>query len=432
VSDDGEVVTIESLASGGAGVTHLSDGMIAFVPRTAPGDRVRLRAVKRRRRHAEAQIAEVSAAGPGRTEPPCEHFSADRCGGCQWQHLTAEVQAAARTRIVGDALRRIGKLDLPDPPLVPSPRALGYRTTITLTVRWRGDHAVVGFHDAADPDRIFKLDSCAIARPELNELWHALSPVASRLPPGDDVRLKLRVSPDGSRHVIVDGGEGAWTGAERLGKALEDAGLVATVWWHPGGGALRRMAGADADPSAAGFDQVNAEVAALLRDAVVEEAARRQDGKTARVLDLYAGAGDTALPLAKRGFNVTMVEMDARAVRRAEGRAKDAGVALTCIAGQVEDHLAKLLQADVVIVNPPRTGLSEEVTGRLAVLPSCRLVYVSCDPATLARDLVRLGVGASQISTFRAYDMFPQTSHVETLVVVDRLDRPTVRPSDRP
>jgi len=435
VSGEGEIVSIESLASGGAGVSHLDDGMIVFVPRTAPGDRVRLRAVKRRRRHAEAQIAEILAPGPERTDPPCPHFTGDRCGGCQWQHVTAVGQAAAKARIIGDALRRIGKLDVLDPPVVPSPRALGYRTTITLTVRRRGAHAFAGFHDAADPDRVFQLDSCAIARPEVNELWRALSPVASRLPPGDDVRLKLRVSPNGTRHVIVAGGDGAWTGGERIGRALEEAGLAATTWWHPEGGALRRMAGPESDPGAAGFEQVNAEVAALLRDEVIEQTGSGADGRTGRradgqtVLDLYAGAGDTAFPLAQRGFNVTMVEMDARAVRRAEARAAEARVTMRCIAGSVEDNLAKLLPADVVVVNPPRTGLSEAVTDRLTVSPPARLIYVSCDPATLARDLRRLGVTAGQVTTLEAYDMFPQTSHVETLVVVDR---PPVRPSARP
>jgi len=430
VSSDGEIVSIESLASGGAGVSHLDDGMIVFVPRTAPGDLVRLRAIKRRRRHAEAQIAEILAPGPERTEAPCPHFTGDRCGGCQWQHVTAVGQAAAKARIIGDALRRIGKLDVPDPAVVPSPRALGYRTTITLTVRRRGAHAFAGFHDAADPDRVFQLADCAIARPEVNELWRALSPLASRLPPGDDVRLKLRVAPDGTRHVIVAGGEGAWTGGDRFGRALEEAGLAATTWWHPKGGALRQMAGPESDPGAAGFEQVNAEVAALLRNAVIELADRGTGGLADwRVLDLYAGAGDTAVPLAQRDLNVAMVELDSRAVRRAETRATEAGVRLKCIAGRVEDHIATLLPADVVIANPPRTGLSEEVTHRLSASPPVRLVYVSCDPATLARDLARLGVAAGQISTLRAYDMFPQTSHVETLVVVDRSP---VRPSAHP
>jgi 23S rRNA (uracil1939-C5)-methyltransferase len=135
------------------------------------------------------------------------------------------------------------------------------------------------------------------------------------------------------------------------------------------------------------------------------------------VLDLYAGSGDTAVPLAQQGCEVVMVEQDPRSVRRAEERAKAAGASLRCITGQVENHLEKLLPADVVIVNPPRAGLSEEVTARLSVCPSVRLVYVSCDPATLARDVKRLGIAATDVVSLKAYDMFPQTSHVETLLV---------------
>ncbi len=406
-----EVVAIESLASGGAGVAHLPDGMTVFVPRTAPGDRVRLKGVRTHRRHAEAQIAEVVEPGPSRVSPPCHHFVGDGCGGCQWQHLSTVAQQDAKRRIVGDALRRVGKLDIPDPELVPSPRALHYRTTITLTVRWRGAHPVVGFHDSADPDRVFMLEECSIAREELGVVWTAIRPALSALPKGDDVRLKLRVLPDGSRHVMVDGGDGAWTGAARLSQA---AGAGVTIWWQPKGGASRRMAGAEADPSAVAFEQVNAEVAAMLREAVIEAAS---GGPPKRVLDLYAGSGDTAVPLAQRGFDVAMVEMDTRSVRRAEARAKTAGVSLRCIAGRVEDQLAKLLPADVVIVNPPRAGLSAGVTDRLTALPPYRLIYVSCDPATLARDLKRLGIGAADVRSLRAYDMFPQTGHVEMLLV---------------
>jgi 23S rRNA (uracil1939-C5)-methyltransferase len=449
---DADVVVITALASGGNGVGRLADGMAVFVPRTAPGDRVRLRAVVRRRRHAEAQIAEVVEAGDGRTLPPCAHFTADRCGGCQWQHISPAAQAAAKRRILGDALRRIGALDIADPELVASPRVLGYRSTITLTVRWRGAHPVVGFHDGADPDRVFALDSCAIARAELNALWAAIAPAASALPKGDDVRLKLRVGPDGSRHVMVDGGEGAWTAGERLAQAAAVAGIPATVWWQPPGGATRRVAGGAADPAAVAFEQVNAEVAALLRAAVVEAALRPatdggEDGQAdaahaggpgsrpaRRVLDLYAGAGETALPLAQRGCDVALVELDARAVRRAVERAAAAGAALHCIVGRVEDHLAALLPADVVIVNPPRTGLSDRVTARLREGAVTRLIYVSCDPATLARDLKRLGVAASRIVELRAFDMFPQTSHVETLAVVElgRTGGSDERPSGRP
>ena len=408
---DEPAVAIESLASGGAGVAHLPDGMTVFVPRTAPGDRVRLRDVRKHRRHAEAQIAEVVGPGPERVSPPCNHFVSDNCGGCQWQHLSAAAQHEAKRRIVGDALRRVGKLDVADPELVPSPRSLHYRTTITLTVRWRGAHPLVGFHDGADPDRVFMLDSCSIAREELGVLWTSVRPALTALPKGDDVRLKLRVLPDGSRHVMVDGGEGAWTGASRLSQA---AGPSVTIWWQPTGGAPRRMAGADADPSSVAFEQVNAEVAVMMRQAVIEAAG---DGPAKRLLDLYAGSGDTAVLLAQKGFEVAMVEQDTRAVRRAEERAMAAGVSVRCIAGRVEDHLAKVLPADAIVVNPPRAGLSEAVAARLSVSPSFRLIYVSCDPATLGRDLIRMRIAAKDIVLNRAYDMFPQTSHVETLLV---------------
>lgn len=416
LSAPGETVTIESLAAGGAGVTHLADGMIAFVPRTAPGDRVALTALRRHRRHAEALPAELVAPGPGRVAPPCGHFTDDRCGGCQWQHLAGDVQAAAKRRIVGDALRRIGGLDVADPGLVTSPRPLGYRASMTLTVRWRkGGPPVAGFHDGVDPDRVFALERCAIAREELNDLWRAVRAGIAALPRGDDVRLHLRLAPDGSRHLLVGGGEGAWQRGAPLADAAERAGIPVTVWWQPKGGAARRVAGAGGDAAAVAFGQVNPEVGALLHAAVVA-AVRASAAAGARVLDLYAGAGETALPLAAAGYAVALVESDVRAVRRAEERAATARVGLRCIAARVEDRLAELLPAEVVIVNPPRAGLGQSVADRLRDAHRGRLIYVSCDPATLARDLRRMGIGTAGIRQVRAFDMFPQTSHVETLV----------------
>jgi 23S rRNA (uracil1939-C5)-methyltransferase len=421
-------VTIESLAAGGAGVAHLPDGMTVFVPRTAPGDRVALTAVRRRRRHAEARIGELVAAGPDRVAPVCRHYIADRCGGCQWQHVSIEAQARAKQRVVGDALRRIGGLALDEPALVTSPRALGYRSAITLTVRWSGGRTpVVGFHDDVDPDRVFPLERCDIAREEVNALWAAVRGAAGQLPRGDDVRLKLRVEADGALHVLVSGGEGAWMNGEALAAAARDRALAATVWWQPEHGAVRRVAGPEADAAGVAFGQVNPEVAARLHADVVESAAtqRRRDGEMERtgehirILDLYAGAGETAVPLAAAGHELVLVEVDARAVRRAEERAAAAGVTMRCLAGRVEDKLPKLLPADVVIVNPPRSGLSPEVSSLLSPLSSL-LVYVSCDPATLARDLKRIGVRTEDVRLVRAYDMFPQTSHVETLVVAER------------
>jgi 23S rRNA (uracil1939-C5)-methyltransferase len=412
-------VTIESLAAGGAGVGHLSDGIAVFVPRAAPGDRVRLAAVRRRRRHAEAHLAAVLAPGPDRVEPPCQHFTRDRCGGCQWQHLSASAQERAKRRIVGDALRRIAGLDVPDPPLIPSPRAFGYRTSMTLTVRREAARVYAGFHDAFAPDRVFPLERCAIARDELNRLWSAIAGTLDGLPPGDDVRLRLRLTPAGALHLLVSGGARAFTNGAMLARAAQAAGCDVTVWWQPAGGAPRRVGGLGADAAGVAFGQVNAEVAASLHAAVVEEADRNAPQPRGRLLDLYAGAGETAIPLAQRGWDVALVEVDRRAVRRAAARAEETGRAVRCVAGRVEEHLERLLPADVIVANPPRAGLAEVVTALLVAAPPRRLVYVSCDPATLARDLRRLGARPGRLATVRAYDMFPQTSHVETLVVLE-------------
>jgi 23S rRNA (uracil1939-C5)-methyltransferase len=423
VNDVAAPTTIAALAAGGAGVGKLPDGMTVFVPRTAPGDRIRLTQVRRKRRYATAVVGEVLTPGPARVEPPCLHFTRDRCGGCQWQHLAITAQRAAKAHIVGDALRRLGGLDVADPDVVASPRTDGYRATVTLTVRHTASRTIAGFHDAEDPSRVFHLERCHIAREELDGLWQAVRPALAALPRGDDVRLKLRVAEGtGALHVVVDGGVEAWSGAPEVHAAVRQAGLDATVWWRPQRGAVRRMAGPESDPAAASFAQVNPEVAALLRGAVmagVKRADRRTGGQAVRVLDLYAGVGETALPLAAAGHEVVMVELDQRAVRRAEERATTLGVALRCIAARVEDALPRLLPADVVIVNPPRTGLSAQITDRLTACPPDRLLYVSCDPATLARDLKRLGVRANRL-ILRAFDMFPQTSHVETLATVDR------------
>jgi 23S rRNA (uracil1939-C5)-methyltransferase len=421
VTEQANPVIVTALAAGGSGVARLPDGMTVFVPRTAPGDSVVLEHVQRRRRYATARVARLETAGPDRVEPRCIHFVRDNCGGCQWQHLAMPVQHEAKARIVGDALRRLGRLAVADPEVIASERDYHYRATITLTVRHTASRTIAGFHDATDPSRVFHLEQCWIARTELDALWRALRPALTALPRGDDVRLKLR-SLGAELHVVVEGGDQAWGGAAELYAAVQSAGLEATVWWRPPRGVARRMAGREADVAAASFAQVNPEVAALLREAVVREATdRRTDGPTDRwrVLDLYGGTGDTAIPIAQAGGEVVLVELDERAVRQAEERARAAGVAVRVIAARVEDVLATLLPADVVIVNPPRTGLSTEVADRLSARPPDRLLYVSCDPATLARDLVRLGASPERL-TVRAFDMFPQTSHVETLAILAR------------
>jgi 23S rRNA (uracil1939-C5)-methyltransferase len=175
----------------------------------------------------------------------------------------------------------------------------------------------------------------------------------------------------------------------------------------------RRVAGARGDRGALAFEQVNAGVAEALRASVlaaVPAAARR-------VLDLYGGTGEVAFALARARRDVVLVEMDRAAARRAPARAGAAPGRVKVVAARVEDAIGGLLPADAVVVNPPRAGLAPAVVAALAARPPGWLVYVSCDPATLARDLARLGARAERLA-LRCFDMFPQTSHVETLAVL--------------
>ena len=239
------VVSIRAIANGGDGVGTLDDGRTVFVPRTAVGDTVRLRDLKRGKSFARAQVAELVTAGPGRVTPACPHYDGDRCGSCQLMHLDGQTQRAAKARIVGDALRRIGKLEVEDPEVVAAPHALGYRAKVTLT--WDGSR--LGYHRLGQADQRFSVRRCLLAEPALQSLHAALRRALEHLP-SRGARVTLRSDATGTRHLIVRTEEGpAWTGGVALHDALVERGEPAIVWWHPTGGAPRAVAGSDRRPS---------------------------------------------------------------------------------------------------------------------------------------------------------------------------------------
>lgn len=405
-------VEITAIAAGGDGVGRLADGRAVFVPRTAPGDRVALRPDRLRmhRHFARGEQDAVMAPGPGRAEPVCPHYTKDACGGCQIQHLTYEAQLAAKRRIVGDALRRIGRLDIPDPEIVEAIEEWRYRAKISLATRRVGDR-VVGLHRYDRPGAVFALDDCHLTDVRLMALWKELRPRLALLPP-KLARLTLRLDREGRRHIIAESAGEPWQTADQLRAALSDGDRV-ICWWHPTDGAARVVAGPETGYPATAFEQVNPEMGALARRWVADQLGDVQ-GRT--VWDLYGGVGDTAALLAERGAQVVSVDADERASdwarRRPEARA------VRFIAARAEDTLATLPPADAVVVNPPRAGLHWDVTLRLTSEPVRRLAYLSCDPATLARDLARMIVNY-RIVAVRAFDLFPQTAHVETAVVLE-------------
>ena len=402
-------VRILRLAAGGDGVGKLDDGRAVFVPRTAPGDLVELTGLRSHKRFARARVGRLLEPSPDRVEPRCPHYVRDQCGGCQLQHLASPAQREARRGFVGDALRRIARRDVPDPPIVPAAKEFDYRTKITLAVSAGGRR--IGLHPYDRADDVFELEWCHITVPALMQLWQVLRGLRERFPPRLEA-IVLREDREGGRHVLFRTAAGeVWAGARALHGELVRRDAPATLWWQPAEGVPRAVAGAGEAYPATVFEQVHPEMGDRVRVHALE-ALGPVEGR--RVWDLYAGIGETTAALVRAGARVESVEADRRAVAEAERR----GPAARRHAGRVEHVLGDLGAAELVITNPPRTGMDARVAEALERQRPARLVYISCDPATLARDLSRLP--GYRLAGAVAFDLFPQTAHVETVVVLER------------
>lgn len=408
-----EVVTIAGIAAGGDGVGHLADGRAVFVPRTVPGDAVALRpGVRLHRTFARGEVAQIVRGGAARVKPPCPHYVYDRCGGCQLQQLTYDAQLEAKRAIVGDALRRIGKLDLADPEIVEAIDEWRYRSTITLAVEGgRGRSKAIGLHPYGRPGSVFPLADCHVADFRLMALWRDVKQHLDLLPPSL-THLTLRLDREGRRHVIAESSGAPWQNADALRAALPQGASV-ICWWQPVDGAARVVAGPVTGFPATAFEQVNAEMAILARTWAVDQLG---DQRGRVVWDLYGGIGDVAALLATRGAQVVCVDADEKAIDWA--RSRPAVGSARFIAARAEDVLDTLPEPHAAVVNPPLAGLHWNVTLKLREQPVSRLAYISRDPATLARDLQRLSVNY-RVVALRAFDLFPQTANVETVAVLE-------------
>jgi 23S rRNA (uracil1939-C5)-methyltransferase len=267
------------------------------------------------------------------------------------------------------------------------------------------------------PGRVFDLTDCRIARASLMELWHDTAAHRALLP--DRLTgLALREDRDGAHHVVAETGDQRPWDATGLARALTRDRV--TLWWRPFRGAARAVAGARSAYPVLAFEQVHPAFGARIRDDAVA-ALGSVAGRN--VWDLYAGTGDAAHALADSGATVTAVEVDRSAVAwgRARAPSKEDGTGIVWRQGRVEDEVGGLPNPEAVVANPPRAGLARPVVDRLDALAAAgrlgRLAYVSCDPATLARDIRRLP--HLRLTRVTAYDLFPQTAHVETLALLE-------------
>jgi 23S rRNA (uracil1939-C5)-methyltransferase len=419
-----EVLTIEAIAAGGDGLARAPDGRVVFVPRTAPGERVAVEYWEEHRQWARGRVSRIVEPGPGRREPACPHYAA--CSGCQLQHLEYATQREAKAKIVADALRRLGGIEVPEPNVAPATLEFGYRNRVTFLLRREGAHVAAGYHGFPDSSAVIDIDACPLAEPPINQAWSSLrsawGPLADRLPRGDELRLTLRSTTDGEVGLAIEGGEGDGQPDDLL-EAVEG---LASIWrldrkgdadWYVGKATLADAWG-DHTLQIAGttFVQVNRDVAAKL-EAYVREQIGEPSGM--RVVDVYCGFGHRALELAWAGSRVVGIDNDRHAIAMASAAAAESGAPARFVAANAEVALARELPTQLVILNPPRRGIEKRVVEALVRKPPARIIYVSCDPATLARDVKALS-GTFAVGACRAFDLFPQTAHVETVVTLER------------
>ena len=409
---------IDSIAAGGDGVGRDETGRVVFVPLAAPGETVRVQIVTSKARWARGVLREVLAAADNRREAPCPVFG--ECGGCRLQHLAEPVQRETKRKIVQDAIMRIGHIDCEVAPTLWAGSSVQYRNRITLTVRG----PAVGYRALGNPGRVVPITDCLLAEPPIRAAVEALS-TGEGLPSGGELRLTIRASSTGRVALHAEGG----TEPGEPGIVEERVVGLESYWWHDAAGRERLLAGEPTFSeswqgleyalSPKVFLQCNRAVSQEM-DAWLDERVGAPAGL--RLVDLYAGVGARAIRWSQSGGDAAACEVDPEAAETCRAAATRAGAHVEVVCGRAEDHPDLPRGADVVVVNPPRSGLTGQVRSTLVCSDVPRVAYVSCDPATLARDLAELSTHF-EILEVQPFDAFPQTAHVEVIVWMGRTRR---------
>jgi len=346
------------------------EGKVVFVPFALSGERAMVELTHQRKKYAVGRIRQLLQASPDRVEPRCPHFM--RCGGCELQHMRYEAQLKMKTAAVREQLTQIGKLSDPNVlPCVPAPREYNYRNRAQFVINENGKPS---YRARRSKDAI-EIDDCHIIEPLLNEMAHAPNPQVNQYNE-IDVRVPSPIN----------------------------------------------VGGFDYHFSRDSFFQVNRFMAEKMV-ALVCDIIHAREGMN--ILDLYCGAGLFTVPLAQTGAQVTGIELAGSSIADAQVNIKNAGLDnVQLIADDVRKGLKRLdirgMHWDVALLDPPRAGVDLKPLARLIDLQSPKIVYVSCNPATLARDTQVICAAGYKLKFAQPLDMFPQTHHVETISVFER------------
>ncbi|KAF0192524.1 MAG: rumA [Gammaproteobacteria bacterium] len=427
------VTEVRSLAHDGRGVAQV-DGKTLFIDGALPGEQVLVEYRARSRRYDEGRVVEIVRASVDRVVPGCEYF--ERCGGCSLQHLSSQGQVAHKQQTLLDNLDRIGHV-IPDQVLAPiTGPAWGYRRKARLGVRFvrKKNALLVGFREKRN-SFITEIERCPVLDPRIGERIVELRELVASLKAYDQVaQLEVAVADNAAaivvRHLVaLDAADTAKLvefGKQHQFHIYLQSGGVDTIkpLWPEDSSLVYRLEeyGLAMRFEPSDFTQVNADINHRMIARAVELLA---PGAHEHVLDLFCGIGNFSLPLARTTGRVTGVEGDARLVQKARDNARENEITN---AGFLTENLAvdgvmkrfQGLSPDKVLLDPPRSGAWEVVSGMSAISPS-RIVYVSCDTATLARDAGELVANQGyRLISAGVMDMFPHTSHVESMALFER------------
>jgi 23S rRNA (uracil1939-C5)-methyltransferase len=405
-------ITIEKLISGGSGFAR-HKGKVIFVPFSAPGDHLTVRPFEEKKSFIRAEIVRILKPGKGRVAPVCAHFK--KCGGCHWQHLDYRLQLEAKQRILEEAFHhRFPQTREMPIPIRDCPQPFAYRSRARIQLRGAGAGASVGFFRPGS-HTVEDVESCPLFRKSLNE---ALSSVR---------QFKLKVDTDSKPQemdIACSEEEDSWATA-RCGESSADEGVTTLLGTRRRGDVLlrKKVGGFTYSVTASVFFQANDFMVSELV-ALVQNLAKPTHSGPA--LDLFAGVGLFSLPLAHRFTQVVAVENSLPASRLCLQNANAAGLgnvqaACADVATWLEVQGRSAAGSfDLVLLDPPRTGAGSKVMKHISELAPKRILYISCDPQTLIRDLAAISPRDYTIRLVEGLDMFPQTYHFETVVQLDR------------
>lgn len=430
--------TIDAIAFGGQGILR-DNGFVVFVPFTAPADLIEIELTCRKKQFGKGKLLQIIEPSPLRDEPRCPYFGV--CGGCQFQHLSYFAQLEMKRKFIEDALKRIAHTPIDVGPVVPAEKNWAYREHVRLNIRIQDQRLAAGYV-GQEHNTFLSVNQCPIFHPEKDSLLLDVQNFLAQFDQGSCTHRQscdaplieyhfpshVRIFKQSNQYLLVfnfsnqipkdwkaNAQKAQQTNPTWKGIILSSPNEIVHIGQTQ---CMLDIFGLTLFYSPFGFIQNHADQSKKLYQHILDKV----PCNTKRALDLYCGIGITSLLLANKGIETLGIESHPDTVAMAEQNAKRNGIANVAFhSAKAESVIGRFLKQqryDLILLNPPRTGLDPRVISEIGVASAERLIYVSCMPSTLARDIAQFLQKGYQIDSIKGFDMFPQTTHVETVATL--------------